>query len=396
MRVCLLTAEFSPQVGGLGDYTHHLATALSTADIDVDVLTSPVDGRACVDTDERLYTLRRSIASWDFGLLRQVEDELQSLKPDILHIQYQTGAYGMHPAVNLLPRWLHWQSATARTVTTFHDLRDPYLFPKAGPVRSWATRQLVQYSNGIVLTNPEDEVAVRPGLGATQVARLIAIGSNIPACPTISASDKANVRERLGVGATEPLLGYFGLPHPSKGIETLFHALAMIRSRGDEVTMLMIGGVEPTSAAGRYVEHLQQLAVELGIADVVRWTGYLSPSQVAESLATLDCCVLPFTDGASYRHGTLIAAMAAGAPVITTQPAHSLPNTTLPALSDGDNCRLVTPNDPKQLAEAIGSALSSSEQRKKLSTGALMFTRSFTWEAIAAQTVSLYQEVMAA
>ena len=45
-----------------------------------------------------------------------------------MNIQYQTAAYGMSPFIHFLPDALR----PIPVVTTFHDLRFPYLFPKAG------------------------------------------------------------------------------------------------------------------------------------------------------------------------------------------------------------------------------------------------------------------------
>jgi glycogen synthase len=42
MRICLVTGEYPPQQGGVGDYTHELATALAALGADVTVLTNAV------------------------------------------------------------------------------------------------------------------------------------------------------------------------------------------------------------------------------------------------------------------------------------------------------------------------------------------------------------------
>ena len=52
-----------------------------------------------------------------------------------MHIQYQSAAYGLHPAVNYLPWRLRALQHRPAIGATFHDLRFPYIFPKAGPLR---------------------------------------------------------------------------------------------------------------------------------------------------------------------------------------------------------------------------------------------------------------------
>src|SRR5205814_7372545 len=98
----------------------------------------------------------------------------------VAHIQYQTGAYEMRPTINLLP-WLLRRKWGGAVVVTFHDLRVPYLFPKAGPVREWANRLLARTADAVIATNPEDaEQLVSWGV---KRVRLIPIGSNIPDNP---------------------------------------------------------------------------------------------------------------------------------------------------------------------------------------------------------------------
>ncbi|MBK9234160.1 MAG: hypothetical protein IPO15_25800 [Anaerolineae bacterium] len=67
---------------------------------------------------------------------------IRQIQPAVVLIQYQTAAFGLHPAVNLLPGWLRLRLGRRRPrlITTFHDLKFPYLFPKAGPLRLAAVR----------------------------------------------------------------------------------------------------------------------------------------------------------------------------------------------------------------------------------------------------------------
>ena len=90
-------------------------------------------------------------------------------------------------AANFLP----WRlKGIRKTVVTFHDLRVPYLFPKAGPLRQWAIRFMARHAHGVIVTNPEDYHSVL----STQHSALIQIpiGSNI----TVHKPDAAAIHER--------------------------------------------------------------------------------------------------------------------------------------------------------------------------------------------------------
>ena len=149
----------------------------------------------------------------------------QRLRPDVVHIQYQSAAYGLHPAVNTLPWRLRALPGRPRVVTTFHDLRWPYLFPKAGPLRWQTVLALAKGSDADVITNPVDWARMmQAGLGDHRIFA-IAIGSNIH-CQPPQDYDRVAQRARWGSNPETWLLAYFGFLNPGKGGEVLMRALA--------------------------------------------------------------------------------------------------------------------------------------------------------------------------
>jgi hypothetical protein len=73
-----------------------------------------------------------------------------------IHLQYQTGAFGMHPAINLLPQRLRRLRSRPCIVVTAHDLRLPYLFPKGDRLRTWVTQRLFDDADMLIVTNDDD------------------------------------------------------------------------------------------------------------------------------------------------------------------------------------------------------------------------------------------------
>ena len=86
-----------------------------------------------------------------------VEAFIRQWRPDVVNLQYQAAAYQMHGAINLLPSQL---AKHTRTVVTFHDLRVPYLFPKAGPLRWQAVLHMARSVHHVIVTNAEDEATL--------------------------------------------------------------------------------------------------------------------------------------------------------------------------------------------------------------------------------------------
>jgi len=396
MRVCLVSAEYPPLQGGVGDCTRELGRALLQLGHQVAVITSsrvhrPVPGETKADVAEPSEPVVYPVVSrWNWRSWGCVLERAQALQSDVLHIQYQTAGYGMHPAINFFPLRLRLVKQRPRVVVTFHDLRVPYLFPKAGIVRKWVTLALARWSDAVISTNVEDYQALRASASGHSSVHLIPIGSNIhPRAP--AGYDRTAWRYSLGVGENETLLCYFGFLNESKGGETLFRALAELIARGRRVRLLMVGGQvgdsDPTNVA--YARHIQGLGTELGVQGHVLWTGYTDAEQVSANLLAADVCVLPYRDGASYRRGSFMAALAHGLPIVSTRP-----RTQLETLVDGDNILLVPADDPVAAADAVDRLASTPELRARLARGALKLAQAFTWDSIAAKTAQVYAELL--
>ncbi|MDP3047103.1 MAG: glycosyltransferase family 4 protein [Chloroflexota bacterium] len=392
MRLCLLTGEYPPLQGGVGDYTACLAAALagpgSGADMDVHVVTGASSEAAPPLAG---VTVHRVVQRWDWGAWSVVRQVVLGLTPDVVHVQYQAAAYGLHPLANALPWLVHRLPGRPRVVTTFHDLLFPYLFPKAGPLRFQAVLAMARISDAVIVTNREDEARLNSHRGLPPVS-FIPIGSNIVVAPP-PGFDRAAYRAGLGVAPEETLLCYFGFVSAAKGGETLVRALALLnQAQGDSPTafrLMMVGGQvgdsDPTNQA--YLARVQALARELGQADRLLWTGYADAQETSARLLAADIAVLPYLEGANLRHGSLHACLAHGLPVVTTRPPAGGPPS---ALTDGENAVLVAAGDPRALAQAVASLADDPGRRARLGKGAASLARQFTWDGIAARHRQVY------
>jgi glycosyltransferase involved in cell wall biosynthesis len=320
------------------------------------------------------------ITTWGLGCWRQIRRFLEEHRPDVLHIQYQAAAFDLGGWINWLPwRLRRWQ-VRPRLVVTFHDLRVPYLFPKAGPLRWRSILALARYSDAVIVTNVEDERI----LGK---ATLIPLGSNVEPQPPANY-DRRRWRARLEITEDMLLLAYFGFLSESKGGEDLVLALDRLVRKGYDARLLMIGGqvgdVDPTNRA--YADRVRSLVWKHNLEDRVYWTGHTSPEEVSANLLAADMIVMPYRDGASFRRTTFIAALRHACPVVTTHPAIPLAD-----LCDGDNVLLVPPRDVEALVRAIVRLADDTELQSRLSQGAQALGRRFDWPLITRQTAAVYQ-----
>ncbi|MHB1294787.1 MAG: glycosyltransferase family 4 protein [Anaerolineae bacterium] len=377
LRILLVSGEYPPMEGGVADFTHLLSQAMAGAGHDIHVLTA----REAAGAADEGITVHPLMRSWGFGGLYATLRRLCArLRPDVVNVQYQTAAYGMHPAVNLLPRAMR----RLPVVTTFHDLLVPYLFPKAGRVRDWVNLELARSSRAAIVTNAEDERRLA-GAGLAYVTR-IPIGSNID-CALPPDYQRDARRARWGVAQSTLLLSYFGFLNASKGGEELVAAVDLLVRAGRDVRLLMIGGaVGASDATNRaYLARVEESIHERGLDQRVIWTGYLAPDEVSAALTSSDLCVLPYRDGVSFRRGSFMAALAHGVPVVTTQPALALPE-----LHHGVNVWLVPPSDPAALAAGVAHLADHRAIAGRLGVQAARLSQEFGWPHIAERTVQVY------
>lgn len=377
--VLLVTGEYPPMQGGVGAYTHELAKALAARGGRVGVLTG--SGAADHPHDPGV-TVYSSIKRWDWRIWTQAVRMARSMSAAWIHIQYQTAAYAMHPAVNFAPWW--WRRSGLSVAFTYHDVLPPYLFPKAGAaLRGWVTDRPAALSDLTIATNEGDRVYL------ARVARRlvrIPIGSNITP-HDFSPAGRAATRATWGMDDSTLLLGYFGFLNRSKGGLLLIEVLARLAAHMPHARLLMIGervgASDPSNYA--YLQEVEAAVARHGLTDRVTWTGSLPDAEVSAALYACDVLLMPYLDGASTRRGTLMAGLAQGCAVVTTTPSAPLPE-----LRDGVSVLFVPPGDVDATTAAVLRLIHDPALAQRLRTGARQAAAAFTWESIADAHIRSY------
>lgn len=376
MRIGIVTGEYPPMQGGVGAYTAILAQKLAAHGQDVHLFSTQA---AHDDT----FPITNRLAGWGFNSLPAVKKWALTARLDVVNIQFQTAAFGMSPWIHFLPDYLR----SIPVITTFHDLRYPYLFPKAGPLRNWIVMHLARTSRGLIITNHEDDQRVQH----LPHRRMIPIGSNIIG-EISGAFDIASWRRQVGAGDKDFLLAYFGLINRSKGLNHLLSSVAALREKQIPVRLLIIGGVagtsDPTNTAAS--AEIQQAISELELEDYIYQTGYVDDVQAVGSyLKASDVVVLPFMDGASFRRGSLMAAIHYGCCIVTTQP-----NVLVPEFVAGNNMLIVPAGDPAALAQALLELHENVALRQRLRQGAGQLATRFDWQNIVADYIDFFETLL--
>ncbi len=199
-------------------------------------------------------------------------------------------------------------------------------------------------------------------------------------------------RARLGLAdpAGAPpaeLLLFVGRIQPLKAPDVLVRAAALLRRQGRErVRVAVLGG--PSGSGLQEPEHLQRLAAELGVADVVRFEPPTTRAVLADWYRAADLVAVP-SHNESFGL-VAVEAQACGTPVVAAAVGG-----LRTAVAEGVSGLLVPGHDPQRWAQAIGGLLADPGRRDRMAAGALAQARRFSWDATVEETLQVYTDAVA-
>ncbi len=181
---------------------------------------------------------------------------------------------------------------------------------------------------------------------------------------------------------TPRTLLYVGRMDPYKNVAGLVEALALAQKRLAFPLHLVVCG----PADDRYPE-AQEMAQKLGIADAVRFTGFVSDEELADLYRTSDLLTHPSRyEGFGLQ---LVEAMRSGLPVCCTDGGSQ------PEIA-GDAACIVKAGDSLSMAGAIADVLSSVDTMERMKLAGLARAALFDWDVCATKTAAIYRSLMPA
>ncbi len=175
-----------------------------------------------------------------------------------------------------------------------------------------------------------------------------------------------------------PVVLFFGLLRPYKGIDTLLEAFARLDAPDAE---LWIAGMPRMP-----VEPLHELADR--VPGKVRFlTRFITDDEIPALMRRADVLALPYRE--IEQSGVLYTGLAFGKPMVLGDVGGFAELGRRHGAA-----RLVTPGDPDALAAALGDLLDDPAARAELSAAtARAIEGEFGWDAIAARTLDLYRRI---
>jgi len=334
MIIAMVTGSYPPDTCGVGDYTYRLSEALRTMNENVEIITH-----------------RRWNAS-DAPLLAK---HIDSLEPDIIHIQYPTIGFGR----NLAPQVLNLMRPC---VVTLHEVSQSHLLRKLSLVPFYL------HAKHLIFTNTNEcEYARSWNASISGRSTVIPLGSYI------SSAAPAGIRDVSEIV-------HFGLARPNKGLEEVIALAELIGLQNLPYHIRIITKPHPQQLDYYYI-----LRKRTNTLPVI-WNIDLPDHEVAALLSRAAVGYLPYPDGVSERRTSLLALLANGVATITTRGYQ-----TPPSMCDiAEFAR-----DPGHALYLVRTLVDNDEKRINLAKRGYDYAKQFTWDKIAKAHLDVYNKLVA-
>jgi L-malate glycosyltransferase len=293
---------------------------------------------------------------------------IEKLKPDLLHVHYASGYGTLSRLVNfrltLLSVWgsdvfeFPYQSESNRK-TLIKNLKAADKIAST----SWVMKQ--QTEN---FYQPPQEIAVTPfGIDMTVFKPL---------------NTKTRNSESITIGMVKMMESKYGPQYLLEAIPLLLKKLNQENMPfRDRIKVLMVGG-------GGQIAELEKMAEELGIRDIVAFTGEIPHSDVPKYLNSLDIYCAP-SEMESFGVA-VIEASACEIPVIVSNVG-GLPE----VVKDGETGFIVEPKNPFQIAEKLFELISDHQLRRQFGENGRRFVqKNYNWDSNVSGMVEIYKNLI--
>jgi glycosyltransferase involved in cell wall biosynthesis len=203
--------------------------------------------------------------------------------------------------------------------------------------------------------------------------------------PIVPPDHDLETLQQYGIPADTRYVLSMGPAIPHKNLPTLVEAFAqVVRRLPDQKLLLVIGGPGSNLHGKDDLDAIRAAAEQYGIADRVRFTGFVPREH----------CAILYRNAAVYCFPSLfegfglpmVEAMASGAPVVASN------RTALPEIG-GDAALYFDPLDARAVAEAIDSVLTQPELRQAMIQRGKERAALFTWHKMAATYMDIFRRV---
>jgi len=317
-KILLICPTFGNTVEALSVHTKIISSYFKR-DCEVAIMTS--GGSANLKKTDNLEVKDRLIeisGTWNFINLIKKFTEIKAFNPDKIFIQYVPFLYGRGGINFSFPLFIMFLKIffKYRIEIYFHELYYPFEMKMKSILMNVSHIIML-----LILGISADQIMVTTKDFKKLMKRILFFKKNIFWLPVGPNIEKYRVDQKAcdefsrknNISSADIVLGSFGTFHPSKNYHLIFDILKKIKTEEKiPVKFIMIGQDE------------SQLLEYLGDGDfkelqgIVITTGKLNDFEVNVAFAVMDLYLGYFVDGLSTRRGSIMAAMQAGLPIIST------------------------------------------------------------------------------
>jgi D-inositol-3-phosphate glycosyltransferase len=409
-RVATLSVHTSPldqpgagDAGGMNVYIVEVSRRLAARGIAVDVFTRATSSDLPPVVEMSPGVTVRHVSAGPFEGLGKDElpAQLCAFTAAVLReeAQHERGYYDVvhsHYWLSGQVGWLasdRWNVPLIHTAHTLAKVKNEALADGDNPeprARVIGEQQVVDQADRLIANTAEEARQLVRHYGADP-ARTLVVPPGVD-LDRFAPGDRAAARRTVGAEPDDIVLLFVGRIQPLKAPHVLLHAAAELIAADPRLrNRLRVHVVGAPSGSGLHAPHqLEQLATDLGIADLVHFFPPQPPAGLAEHYRAADVAVVP-SHNESFGLVAL-EAQACGTPVVAAAVG-GLPT----AVRDGVSGLLVEGHAPRNYARAIRDVL---RRRELLSVGARRHAARFSWDRTVDSLVDGYaaaaQELAAA
>jgi glycosyltransferase involved in cell wall biosynthesis len=195
-----------------------------------------------------------------------------------------------------------------------------------------------------------------------------------------------SARVKLGIGETNPVIGFVGGFQPWHGIDRLVEGFAKIHHDQPASKLLLIGD-------GRARPMIEQKIAECGVCPDVIITGLVPQERVPELMAAIDVAVLPYPELPQdlwFSPLKLYEYMASGKAIVASRAGQ-----IAQVIVDRTHGILTNPGDVDEMNAAIIELLENPELRERLGKNAReKAVTQHSWDRYIQSLISVYEDAL--
>lgn len=365
MKVALTCPYDWAVPGGVKQHIADLALTLRELGHDVQILTPcsddetlPAWGYSAGNTLALPYNGSIARIKFDPFAFRRTRQWLKRNQFDVLHVHEP-----WTPSPSIIGCW----AARGPIVATFHTSNEDSSIIKTG---EWVVQSAMERVGARIAVSEEARRTLVSHIGGDAI--LIPNG--------VRVSEFVNAEPLVEFDSDEPTIAFVGrVDEPRKGFAVLCAALPKIVEQYPGLRVLVAGPGDSREIIEALPDSFQRHLVVFG---------ELSGEQKARVFASADIYIAPNTGKESFGI-VLLEAMASATPIVASDIT-----AFRAVLENGESGKLVKPDDPTALAEAIIELLGDkTEQTRLVKAGSLRATQ-FDWPVLAKQIVEVYESVI--